>query len=242
MPLTKDEIRSLLGDIENERVERTLSTDNTKKMSEAICSFANDIRNTKKPGYFLIGADDNGVLDGQTFTDEQLRSYAGLRNSGTILPPPAMMVYKETFPEGEVAVIEVQPSEDTPVRYKGVIWIRIGARKAEANTEEERILTEKGQIHSSSFDGRPCREASIENIDVELFKNGICLKPCLRQHWLRIRARLSSRWHHCAFSIHGLIARHTPESYCWDTTRNTLFPAHTSSMLSLPGLPVPQRC
>ncbi len=53
MPLTKDEIRSLLGDIENERVERTLSTDNTKKMSEAICSFDNDIRNTKKPGCFL---------------------------------------------------------------------------------------------------------------------------------------------------------------------------------------------
>ena len=146
MPLTKDEIRSLLSDIENERVERTLSTDNTKKMSEAICSFANDIRNTKKPGYFLIGADDDGNLDGQTFTDEQLRSYAGLRNSGTILPPPAMMVYKESFPEGEVAVIEVQPSEDTPVRYKGVIWIRVGARKAEANTEEERILTEKGQM------------------------------------------------------------------------------------------------
>lgn len=54
MPLTKDEIRSLLGDIENERVERTLSTDNTKKMSEAICAFANDIRNTKKPGYFMM--------------------------------------------------------------------------------------------------------------------------------------------------------------------------------------------
>ncbi len=176
MSLTKDEIKSLLGDIENERVERTLSTDNTKKMSEAICSFANDIRNTKEPGYFLIGADDDGNLDGQTFTDEQLRSYAGLRNSGTILPPPAMMVYKESFPEGEVAVIEVQPSEDTPVRYKGVIWIRIGARKAEANTEEERILTEKGQIHSSSFDGRPCREATIDDIDVELFKNEYLLK------------------------------------------------------------------
>lgn len=102
MPLNKDEIRSLLSDIENERVERTLSTDNTKKMSEAICSFANDIRNTKKPGYFLIGADDDGNLDGQTFTDEQLRSYAGLRNSGTILPPPAMMVYKESFHEGEL--------------------------------------------------------------------------------------------------------------------------------------------
>ena len=171
MPLTKDEIRSLLSDIENERVERTISTDNTKKMSEAICAFANDIRNTKKPGYFIIGADDNGKLDGQTFTDEQLRSYAGLRNAGTILPPPALMVYKETFPDGEVAIIEVQPSEDTPVRYKGVIWIRIGARKAEANTEEERILTERGQVHSSSFDGRPCREATIDDIDIDLFKN-----------------------------------------------------------------------
>ena len=36
MPLTKDEIRSLLSDIENERVKRTLVTDNTMKMSEAI--------------------------------------------------------------------------------------------------------------------------------------------------------------------------------------------------------------
>lgn len=36
MPLRKDEIRLLLGDIENERVERTLSTDSTKQMSEAI--------------------------------------------------------------------------------------------------------------------------------------------------------------------------------------------------------------
>lgn len=171
MPLTKEEIQSLLSDIENERVERTLSTNNTKKISEAICSFANDIRNTNKPGYFIIGADDEGKLDGQTFSDEQLRSYAGLRNTGAILPPPAMMVYKETFQDGEVAIIEVQPSVDTPVRYKGVIWIRVGARKAEANTEEERILTEKGQIHSSSFDCRPCREATIDDIDIELFKN-----------------------------------------------------------------------
>lgn len=181
MPLTKDEIRSLLSDIENERVERTLSTDNTKKMSEAICSFANDIRNTNMPGYFIIGADDNGNLDGQKFSDEQLRAYAGLRNSGTILPPPAMMVYKESFNDGEVAIIEVQPSEDTPVRYKGVIWIRIGARKAEANTEEERILTEKGQAHSSSFDGRPCREATIDNLDADLFKNEYLTKAVAPQ-------------------------------------------------------------
>lgn len=118
MPLTQNEIRSLLSDIENEHVERTTSTDNTKKMSEAICSFANGIRNTNRPGYFIIGAQDDGKLDGQRFSDEQLRAYAGLRNSGTILPPPAMMVYKESFNDGEVAIIEVQPSEDTPCATK----------------------------------------------------------------------------------------------------------------------------
>lgn len=32
-------------------------------------------------------------------------------------------------------------------------------------------MTEKGQVYSSYFDGRPCREASIDDIDVELFKN-----------------------------------------------------------------------
>ena len=32
-------------------------------------------------------------------------------------------------------------------------------------------MTEKGQVHSSSFDGRPCREATIDDIDIDLFKN-----------------------------------------------------------------------
>lgn len=62
MLLTKDEIRPHLGDIDNERVERTLSTDSTKKMSEEIYSFANEICKTKRPGYFMIGADDKGNL------------------------------------------------------------------------------------------------------------------------------------------------------------------------------------
>lgn len=214
MPLTKEEIRLLLSDIENERVERTISTDNTKKMSEAICSFANDIRNTKKPGYFIIGAHDDGTLEGLKFTDEQLRSYAGLRNTGTILPPPALMVYKESLDEGEIAVIEVQPSEDTPVRYKGVIWIRVGARKAEANSEEERILTEKGQAHSSSFDGRPCREASIEDLDVDLFKTIICQKQFRHKLWQRIIAHPFSRWHLCGYTIPVSIVLLMPEFCC----------------------------
>ncbi len=167
--LTDAEIRSLLNDIENERVERTIATKDTNKFSEAVCAFANDIRNSNLPGYLFVGANDDGSLSGLKVTDELLRNLASLRSEGNILPSPALMVYKVTLPEGELAVVETQPSMMPPVRYKGKIWIRIGARKAVANEEEERILMEKRQANSGSFDTQPCFEATIDDLDIDLF-------------------------------------------------------------------------
>ena len=43
MSITKDYIRGLLGDLENDSVERTISTTNTDKFGQAICAFANDL-------------------------------------------------------------------------------------------------------------------------------------------------------------------------------------------------------
>lgn len=81
------------------------------------------------------------------------------------------MVYKASFPEGDIAVVEVQPSKLTPVRYKGKIWIRVGARKACANEEEERILTERRLVNNLTFDTCPCLDATIDDIDTDLFMN-----------------------------------------------------------------------
>jgi len=137
--IPKEEVKTLLADIENERVERTISTNDTDKFAKAICAFANDLSNKKLPGYLMIGAWDNGSLNKLKATDRLLRNLAGLRADGNIQPKPALMVEKFSFPEGDVAAIEVQPSKFTPVKYKGVIYVRIGARRAEANEEEERI-------------------------------------------------------------------------------------------------------
>jgi len=133
-----------------------------------------------------------------------------------------MMVYKEVFEGGEVAIIEVQPSEDTPVRYKGTIWIRIGARKAEANTEEERILTEKGHAHSSSFDGRPCREATIDDLDIELFKTeylpkAVSAKALSKDHRTVIQQMASLRLfdtrYNCPTYVGILLLAHNPQYF-----------------------------
>jgi len=48
--LTIQEIQSLLTDLESDRAERTTSTSNTDKFAEAICAFANDYPNHRKPG------------------------------------------------------------------------------------------------------------------------------------------------------------------------------------------------
>jgi ATP-dependent DNA helicase RecG len=168
--ITPERIKELLTDIENERVERTKATKDTEKFSIAVCAFANDLSGKGTPGYLLVGAYDDGTLSGLKVTDELLRNLAGLRSDGNIMPQPALMVGKVSFPEGDVAVVEVQPSKNTPVRYKGVPWIRVGARRGEANEEELRILREKSEVKSPTFDTTPCLHSTIDDIDLDLFK------------------------------------------------------------------------
>jgi ATP-dependent DNA helicase RecG len=168
--ITPDRIKELLTDIENERVERTTSTKDTDKFSKAVCAFANDLPGKGTPGYLMVGAFDDGSLNGLKVTDELLRNLAGLRSDGNILPPPALMVEKVSFPQGDLAVVEVQPSKNTSVRFKGVPWIRVGARRGETNEEELRILREKSEVKSPTFDTTPCLHSTIDDIDLELFK------------------------------------------------------------------------
>ena len=140
--LTEDQLKQLLSDLESDRVERTISTSKTDKFAEAVCAFANDFPNHRQPGYLLIGVDDSGMPNGLTVTDDILKNLAALRSDGNIQPMPALTVGKFTLDGGDVAVVEVQPADLPPVRYKGKVWIRIGPRRGTATEQEERILIE----------------------------------------------------------------------------------------------------
>lgn len=56
--IATNEIRALLNDIESDRVERTISTTNTDKFGQAICTFANDFENLG--GAYIVVEADNG--------------------------------------------------------------------------------------------------------------------------------------------------------------------------------------
>lgn len=60
--LTPEQVQEVLTSTEADRIERTRSTTNTTKFREAICAFSNDMPGHGKPGYLLIGVEDDGSL------------------------------------------------------------------------------------------------------------------------------------------------------------------------------------
>ena len=168
--LKHDQLSALLTDLELDRVERTISTRDTDKFGEAICAFANDLPNHRQPGYLLIGVRDNGQRCGLKVTDDLLKNLGAIRSDGNVLPQPAMNVDRFSFDDGDVAVVEVLPSDLPPVRYKGRVWIRVGPRKGVANEQQERILTERRAALARSFDARPCLESTSSDLSLAQFE------------------------------------------------------------------------
>lgn len=93
------------------------------------------------------------------------------RTDGNIQPQPSMVVEKITMPEGDIVMVEVQPVVFLPVRYKGRVWVRVGPRKAVANDADEHILLERRAANVQTFDSTPCFGASINDLDLQVFKH-----------------------------------------------------------------------
>lgn len=117
---THTQLTHLLFTLESAHVERTISTDNMDKFCQVICAFSNDISGSGKNGYLIIGAHDNGKLSGLKVDDKLLLKISNIRTDGNILPQPVMTVEKFTFDDGDVLVVEVQPSNFHPFAIVGV--------------------------------------------------------------------------------------------------------------------------
>ncbi len=169
--ITKEEILDLLKSTESYQVEFTISTGNMDKFCETICAFANDMPGSRKNGYLIIGAKDDGSIAGMKIDDALLKKIAGIRSDGNILPLPTMSVERFSFPEGDLLVVEVQPSDLPPVRYRGRVFIRIGPRRDIATETEERILAERRCSFMATFDATPCLNAKLEDLDIDYIKS-----------------------------------------------------------------------
>ena len=167
------DLERMLFAIESDLSERkeSFKGDAPARAREAVCAFANDLPDHRRPGIVFIGARDDGSPAGLTVTDELLRQLADIKTDGNIVPPPTLAVAKRVLRGQEMAVVTVWPADSPPVRYKGRIFIRIGARRGIASAQDERILNEKRRHGDRPFDLRAVPSAALNDLDRRRFED-----------------------------------------------------------------------
>jgi ATP-dependent DNA helicase RecG len=168
--MDNQELKSLLADPESDRVERKESLADPERVREAICAFANDLADHRRPGVVFIGARDDGSCARLAVSDDLLLRLAQTRDDGLIQPLPSLVVQKRVIGGCEMAIVIVEPSAAPPVRFRGRTWIRVGPRRAIATPEEERRLVERRRGRDLPFDLQPVPSAAIGDLDTDLFR------------------------------------------------------------------------
>lgn len=163
------EIEKLVSELESFRMERTEALNDTDKFCKAICAFANDMPGSGKAGYLFIGVDKHGKPTGATIHEQLLERLAAHRNNGQILPVPNIHVSREVVDGKDIAVVEVQPSDMPPVRYRQVVWVRTGPTSSIATEEQERRLEERRVDKARTWDTRACPGSSLDDLAIDLF-------------------------------------------------------------------------
>ena len=166
-----EDLLHLMNGGESSRVEfkETLGGSAPKAIREAVCAFANDLPDDRRPGMIFVGVKDDGTATGLNIIDEMLVQLASIKNEGNIVPPPSITVKKLRVPDGEVAVVTVQPSDSPPVRYRGRIHVRIGPRRSVATGQDERILNEKRRYRDIPFDIQPITSSTLADVNLAQF-------------------------------------------------------------------------
>jgi ATP-dependent DNA helicase RecG len=80
-----------------------------------------------------------------------------------------MHVRRHTLDGCTMAIVEVTPSDNPPIKYEGRVCIRIGPRRGFATSEEERRLIERRRWGTLPFDQKPVTGATLQDVDLLRF-------------------------------------------------------------------------
>ncbi len=169
-PYTDGELSTLVADLGSDLVERKESAADGREIRRNICAFANDLPGHGKPGVIVVGVPDDGSCVSLPINDELLTRLANIHGEGEILPLPSMTVQKRKLGDCEVAVVTVEPARDTPVRYRGRVWVRVGPTVQEGSVEDERMLAERRRASDAPFDMRPSVGATPADLDLDFIR------------------------------------------------------------------------
>lgn len=162
----------LLADLLNEEREYVewKETPAEDTVGRAVCALTNDLGGRNAPGYLVLGVNDNGIVVGKKFGDIDSQRVANWLTGGKLLPPIVALpriIHRE---DGDLLVVEVQPTRIPPVRFENRIYVRVGTTTQQANPAQETHLIERRRAFAPEPDLLPFGQASIQDLDVEYFK------------------------------------------------------------------------
>lgn len=173
LSLSDQQLRELIAHGESANVEfkESLGNCTPERIEEDVCAFANDLPATGRLGFVIVGLADDGSPVGGRVTDRMLNDLSSVRTNGNVVPPPTLRVEKRSYRNSEIALVMVQPSDSTPVRYKGVIHVRVGPLCETATAQDERILNARCRHDNRPFDLRPIPSTTLSDLNLIQFKH-----------------------------------------------------------------------
>ena len=160
-----------LRDLESQWVERKRSGADRSGIRRNICAFANDLAGSGQVGVIFVGVEDDGRCAGLDIDDQLLRTLSQMRQDGNILPMPSMQVDRKVLEQCPLAVVQVEPVANPPVRYQGRVWVKVGPTVQGATAEEEQRLIEWRRAGDLSFDLSPAASAEFGALDMDYARN-----------------------------------------------------------------------
>ena len=176
--------------------KRSLRGGARRRIEEAVCAFANDLPGTGSPGFVIVGLAGNGSPVGGRISDRILTNLGNMRTDGNIVPFPTIHIEKRSYQNCEIALLMVEPSDSPPVRYEGVIHVRVGPRRGTATAQDERILKAKRHHGNRPFDLQPIPNTTLNDLNLSQFKHDYLKKDdsqaILEANELSLRERLAA--------------------------------------------------
>ena len=163
--MTPEELREILAG-ESERVEWKQSTSDPTDILRAVCALANDLGDSRRSGFLVIGlAKDGSTVGIQENPDEAQQKLANRISSTRLFPTPSYGIEAVERDGKILLIVRIEPYPVPPVvALDTIAWVRKGTVTERAREADLLRLRERRPENRQPFDYRVLPGSSIADL------------------------------------------------------------------------------
>jgi ATP-dependent DNA helicase RecG len=169
--MTPEELQEALA-AESERVEWKQSSSDVGDILHAASALANDLADSRRPGYLVLGMANNGRIVGLPGDlDQEQQKLANRLSSTKLLPTPTYSMEPVERDGRTLLIVRIDPYPVPPmVMVDGTAWIRRGTVTERAREADLLRLRERRPENRQPFDYRLLPGASLEDLQPSILR------------------------------------------------------------------------